>query len=163
MGSDNSGKRGRRARVIVPTVALLTIGLGCFLFMHGDMPNQVRFATSDRLTDQAYNRGPAETWPHFPCMICRGVCMHTCGDRPRVSRVNGARGVRWQVSKPSGMGGEGMMQKASSLYKQQKTALRSGIKKAASRLSRSASPFSSPMSRPRLTGPAHRPLSQLQG
>ena len=41
MGSDNSGKSSRQARLLVPVVAAMVLILGAVTFFMGESPNQV--------------------------------------------------------------------------------------------------------------------------
>ncbi len=42
MGSDNSGKRAKASRLLVPAVAIVILVLGSIVFLMGETPNQVR-------------------------------------------------------------------------------------------------------------------------
>jgi hypothetical protein len=42
MGSDNSGKRAKASRLLVPGVAIVILVLGSIVFFMGETPNQVR-------------------------------------------------------------------------------------------------------------------------
>lgn len=41
MGSDNSGKRAKASRLLVPAVAIVILVLGSIVFLMGETPNQV--------------------------------------------------------------------------------------------------------------------------
>ena len=54
MGSDNSGKRAKASRLLVPAVAIIILVLGSIVFLMGETPNQVVGGS------QAKRTGPPE-------------------------------------------------------------------------------------------------------
>ena len=66
MGSDNSGKRTKSARMLVPIVAVIILFLGSIIFFVGETPNQVDASNGDltsrsfaKIEDVLYNKPKA--------------------------------------------------------------------------------------------------------